>query len=232
MRLPNDNQRIAILGKTGSGKTVAGLWQLSERSYDIMPWVIFDFKGDKSIAEIPYTIEIQITDPPPSEPGLYIVRPLPDDGEAVDAFLMACWRKERIGLFFDEGYMIGNGKGDSRAFRALLTQGRSKNIPMIILSQRPAWLSRFAFSEADFYQIFWLNDIEDRKRVQGFLPRERADLHARLPNYHSIYYDVGKDKVDLLRPVPNSDSILATFERRLALTDVPKDTMPLKKRLI
>lgn len=216
MRLPNDSQRLTVIGRTGSGKTIAGLWHLSERNYVTKPWVIFDFKGDKTIAEIPYAIDYSVSEPIPQEPGLYVVRPLPDDGEVVDDFLMRSWHKENIGLFFDEGYMIGNGKGDSKAFRALLTQGRSKNIPMIILSQRPAWLSRFALSEADFYQIFALNDIEDRRRVQGFLPRERINLHDRLPEYHSAYYDVGKDDLTLLSPVPNVDSILATFERRLA----------------
>lgn len=227
MRLPNDSQRYLGLGKTGSGKSQAGLWQLSERSYTEIPWTIVDFKQDKLIAQIPYTTELQLNEFPEG-PGLYVIRPLPDDSEALDEYLMKVWHSENHGLFIDEGYMIGNGKGDSRAFRAVLTQGRSKRIPMITLSQRPAWLSRFAFSEADFFQVFWLNDVEDRKRVADFLPLSKEQRERRLPLYHSTYYDVSDDELLLLKPVPDFGTVLATFERRLAPTEAAKKQKPLK----
>lgn len=230
-----------VVGKTGSGKTVAGLWHLSQRSYTEIPWTIVDFKGDKNIAQIPYLQEIAITDKPPTEPGLYVVRPLPDDAEEVDAYIMGVWANENHGLFLDEGYMIGGGSGRSRAFQAVLTQGRSKRVPMITLSQRPAFLSRFAFSEADYFQVFWLNDVEDRKSVMRYLPGSTAkylpiknidNMPRALPEYHSVYYDVSKDNLFLLQPVPDLDTILATFERRLALTEAAKQNRPLKKRII
>jgi len=205
--LPNDTQRLAIVGRTGSGKTQAAVWHLSNRSFNKKPWIIYDFKYDKLINEIKGLQEITL-DEIPTKPGLYIVHPLPDDQEKVEAHLWAVWAKENIGVFIDEGYMIGN----SKAFRALLTQGRSKHIPMIILSQRPSWISRFVFSEADFYQVFWLNDIRDRKIVGAFVP---FDMHEKLKNYHSIYFDVGNDEIYEWQPVPDKRQILATFDRKL-----------------
>lgn len=205
--LPNDKQKSVIVGKTGSGKTVAGIWQLSKRSWDRMPWVILDTKRDELINAIPGTEEISIYDSIPTKPGLYIAHPLPDELEAMENFQWKLWEKEHVGIFIDEGYMIGK----SKAFNALLTQGRSKIIPMIILSQRPVWISRFVMSETDFVQAFWLNDERDRDTVGGFLP---ADMHRRLPPYHSVWYDVGADKVTILGPTPNSKAILESFSKR------------------
>lgn len=211
LRSPDDSQRLSIMGKTGSGKTVAAAWHLSRRSFDTKPWVIFDFKGDGLIGDIEDTgaKEIDLSSPP-KKPGLYVVRPRPDQTEEVERFLWQVWKQEKTGLYFDEGYMIGNR---CAPFNAILTQGRSKEIPMITLAQRPAWLSRFVFSEADFFQIFWLNDFRDRKTVQSFIP---ASLENRLADYNSLWYDVSRDQVVVLSPVPETTVILDTFHDRLA----------------
>lgn len=209
MRLPNDTQRLAIVGRTGSGKTQAASWHLSRRALNEIPWIVYDFKGDHLLSEIPYAQEID-TKFTPKKSGLYIVRPLPDDTEAVASQMWALWQKERAGIYVDEGYMVG----DSPAFRAVLTQGRSKHLPMIVLSQRPAWITRFLFSEADFYQVFHLNDKRDQKTIEAFVP---IKMEQRLPEYHSYYYDVSNDRVNVLTPVPSREDILKTFEEKLSI---------------
>jgi hypothetical protein len=209
MRLPGDTHRLTMYGQTGTGKTVAGLWHLSHRSYTRRPWLLFDFKGDEHIAQIPYTEEISLKTLPKQQ-GLYVVRPVPEaDDEAVEELMWKIWRQENTGVFVDEGYMVSRGNS---AFQALLTQGRSKSIPMITLSQRPVWMNRFTISEADFHQIFRLADQSDRDVVQRFIPH---DVQARLPEYHSYYYDVAQDSLAKLKPVPHPDEILQTFEDRL-----------------
>lgn len=205
--LPNDEQRHYIAGKTGSGKTHFALWELSQRSFTTKPWVIIDFKRDKLIQQIDFVQEIGLNEVP-VYPGLYVVRPIPGDDEKVDKFLWSVWKQENVGIFIDEGYMIGTGD----AFPALLTQGRSKNIPLIVLTQRPVWISRFVYSESDFFSVFWLNDERDRKTIQSFIP---YDLNERLPTHYSLWYDVNRDKVLILRPVPPIETVLATFAKRL-----------------
>ena len=198
-RLPNDSQRSVIIGRTGSGKTVAGAWQLSQRSIDRIPWIILDFKGDKLLNRLG-ALDISLTGSLPSKPGLYITHPLPHQIDEVEVFLWKVWKKESIGLFFDEGYMVTGQK----SFRAILTQGRSKTIPCIILSQRPVFLDRFAWSEADFFQVFHLNMVDDRKTIKNYIPSGLPSL----PEYHSVWYDVSRNQTCILRPVPGELSIV------------------------
>src|ERR1017187_6122512 len=174
--LPTNSQRIAIVGRTGSGKTVAGLWHLSKQNYHKQPWIIVDYKMDENINSIKNAIHIELKDTP-KKPGIYIVHPRPNDEEKVTALLYRVWERENIGIYIDEGYMLGNR---NPALNVCLTQGRSKHIPMIVLSQRPVWLTRFVFSESDFFQIFQLNDKDDRKTVERFLNENSLN---RLPDY-------------------------------------------------
>lgn len=213
MRAPGNTHRLSIIGRTGSGKTIAGAWHLSRASYDVMPWIILDYKRDTFLNSI-NAKELDVSAKVPKRPGVYIIHPMAQtDDDAVERLLWRIWQRGKTGLFVDEGYMVGN---ENPAFRALLTQGRSKYIPMIYLSQRPVYMDRFAFSEADFYQVFHLNDRKDQVRVGEFLHNE-IDLKLRLDRYNSWWHDVSDHNFRLLGPVPRHDMIRATFRQRLGI---------------
>jgi hypothetical protein len=207
IRLPNSTHRLAVVGRTGSGKTVASVWHLSNQPIEKMPWVIFDFKTDELINSIKEAEHVNVGFIP-KKPGLYIVHPLPSESDAVESYLWKLWERQRIGIYVDEGYMMGNSEG----FDACLTQGRSRHIPMIVCTQRPAWITRFVFSESDFYQVFSLNDKRDRKTIESFVP---VTLDDRLPDFHSHYYDVGKNQLYRFSPVPSEDEILSSIAARI-----------------
>jgi len=222
INLPDDDDRLAVIGRTGSGKTWGMLWHLSRRSWgDDTPederkvWIIFDTKGDAFIADLHAlgAIVIDIRKAPPTVPGLYIVRPLPIvDDDAFDAFLWRCWQRGGIGLCFDEGYMIPSGPKHA-AFATILTQGRSLEIPVIVNSQRPAWMSRFVWTESGFFQVFALSHADDVTTVRKFIPKIPRD--GSLPPYFSYYFDVGTDTLTRFSPVPDREKILARFKARL-----------------
>lgn len=215
IHFPNDTERLAIYGQTGSGKTVKGLWHLEGRSWLKMPWTIFDFKCDPTIAKIPRLEEIDIRKPPPHHAGLYVVRPVPEnDDAAVERYLWDVWRDERHGLFVDEAYMMGR---TNKGWNAVLTQGRSKRIPVIGLSQRPSWLSPFFMSEANYHEVMHIENPADEERlrqwIRGFQPTAR--------DYHSQYYDVARGRLTSFSPCPDEDEILNRFG----------DKMPRRMRL-
>jgi DNA helicase HerA-like ATPase len=208
VRFPNDANRHAIIGATGSGKTQFGMWALSRRSYDVMPWVIFDYKKEELIAAID-PIELEPKELPPKKPGLYVVRPIPKTSD--DEIENALWRihqRGECGLYIDEGYMLPNVS----AFRAILTQGRSLRIPCITLTQRPVFISRYVFSESEFFTLFRLTDRTDRKRASEFVP---VNLNYTLPKYSSYFFDVGENRLTQFSPVPGADEIVERFSARM-----------------
>lgn len=209
LKWPGNHDRTAVLGRTGSGKTTAAAWHLSGQDFNKQPWLIANTKGDPLLNEIAQIEGIQTLDldDTPDETGLYIVNPRPDEGVPLDAMFRRIWDKQNCGVYIDEGYMIE----EQDAFNALLTQGRSRNIPMIVLSQRPAWISKFVFSEADFIQVFQLQHLGDRKNVAQFVP---LDVDYRLPKYHSFWYNVSDNELARLSPVPDKSQILNTFRAK------------------
>lgn len=238
--LPDDSSRTIVLGATGSGKSVFALFLLSNASWGHKPWVIIDYKGDELIEEILLangwyskregrrTVivrgmgspikELSPSDKPPTKPGLYYMRPdAKTDDDLVEAFLMAVYKKGNIGLFVDEGYAIP----EKDALDMIMTQGRSKRIPVIILYQRPVYMSRFAVAQASYFACFDQNDERDLKTTKEFIKPviapdgRKITVSDELPSYCCIWFDVAKRKSIILTPSPDPDVIASVFTRRL-----------------
>lgn len=210
-RLPLHNHRTAVMGRTGSGKTVMGLFLLSGSNFEQKPYYIVDYKGDPYFQQIDRLREIGLHERPPTNPGLYVIRPIPKaDDEAVNDWLLRIWEQENAGIMFDEAYMVPEDRG----FISILTQGRTKHINSIINTQRPAWISRFVFTEANQLCAYHLNDKDDRKKLWRHLPEDKV-VRQRLPDYHSIWYDVDRNELSLLGMVPHPDVLLDRIQTRL-----------------
>lgn len=225
--LPKKGQRIFIVGKTGSGKTRCAMWHLSKQDFHKNIWIIIDFKGEKMFDDLEEQGAVFLDlDERPTRNGIYVYRPSESQIQEVNEVLWWMYDTENVNLFIDEGYMFPAQGSDSKALRTLLTQGRSKGISVILLSQRPVWCTKFAISEADYIQTFFLMTRDDRKMVGDFLGG--VDLEAymttknpskrrRLKDFYSLYYAVAQDQIFLLPPVPSDEAILASF-------DIPKQT--------
>ena len=219
MRFPGSHDRISIVGATGSGKTQAAIWHLSGMDYETMPWIVYDFKGDELVNGIPYARHIDVSEIP-LKPGIFIVHPMPHQvgtqgtGE-VEAQLWEIHKRGNMGVYIDEGYMMGRYNAP---FRALLTQGRSKRIPMIVLSQRPVFMDGFVFSESGFFQMFRLQQPRDIKAVSDwvrFKDRKAREKFETMPEYHSYFFSVKDNEGTFFSPVSPLENTYAIFEARL-----------------
>jgi hypothetical protein len=208
-RLPGPSDRIAIIGHTGSGKSQAAMWHLSNTNFDVMPWVIIDPKEDDKINAIESAEYIDFKTIP-KHPGIYILPTTRYDVEALDEYLASLLEKKRIGVYIDEASECGFGPG----FETFLTRGRSRMCPAIVLCQRPVNVSRYSFSEAQFVQAFPLTDERDYKTLRGFAKIPEFDSNP-LPEFYSYYYDVRWKRCYRLQPVPQIDVILDNINEKM-----------------
>jgi DNA helicase HerA-like ATPase len=208
--MPRPDQRVFILGSTGSGKTTMGVWLLSQAPFDQMPYVIVDYKLDDLIKGIKDKRKITFRDIP-KEPGLYHLTPNPvSDDDAMEDWMLRIWRNRGIGLYIDEAMRLPMKK--SGAFESILAQGRALYIPVITLSQRPVNLSRSVLSEANHVVVFRLTDIRDRETVAKYA---NVQVDYRLKKFHSVWYNVDAHQNYAVSPVPDRATILGTFKERL-----------------
>ena len=196
-RFPGGDQRTTILGSTGSGKTVCGLWMLAHQRFDKRPWVAIDFKREQLFDAVgfPPIVQLSLDDKPPRKPGLYLVSPRPGQDDQLEAFIWRVWEHENIGLYVDEAPLMP----DRDAFAAVLQQGRSKRLPVIACTQRPVNVARGLFSEANFVCIYDIVDERDFKTIRGFVP---AEMSEPLPAHHWRWWDRAARTVLTMRPVP------------------------------
>jgi hypothetical protein len=210
---PGLDNRTVIIGSTGSGKSVAGAHKLLRyrEMWPDFPWVIFNPKCDKLLdsigaerADLSARLGKRALGP-----SMRIYSPVPesdDDDEHVNAIIDQAMWHGNVGLFFDEGYSVPK---NSKSYRRAQTQGRSKQVPIITLTQRPVWLDRFTFSEASFYQVFALATENDRKRV-----REDVGINLKeteLPKYCSHWVEVSTGRRSIFSPGPTEGEILQRF---------------------
>jgi hypothetical protein len=218
-RAPTIEDRVSVIGSTGEGKTQFSVWLLSIAHFDRIPYIIWDYKREPLIAEI-RAKEIGLNEKLPSKPGLYVLRPDHDEHEAAENYLGKIYAAGNIGNYFDEAYMLPNsGIHGNGYLRAIYTQGRTKKIPAITLTQQPAHILSFAFSEAQHRAVFYLNRPRDRKTISEYFP-ENVDFKNHLPKYHSWWYSSGDRKAIPLAPVPGAEELLDRIDSRLA----PKET--------
>jgi hypothetical protein len=223
VKFPGPEDRIYIIGRTGSGKTHAAMWHLSGHDFRTQPWLIVNTKDDRVVnwlcENVPDIKEISV-DETPGESGLYVVTPVRSDVPKVDTLLGRVWDKQNCGVWIDEGYMIHPNDN----FIGLLTQGRTRRIPMIVLTQRPAWITKFVESEADYVQVFNLSRRDDRKRVADVV--HGLDVDYRLERHCSYWYNVADDDLVQFGPVANRATILESFRGKLP----PEQALPMVER--
>ena len=209
-RFPKTTDRSLILGPTGSGKSVFGLYLLAHSDFTYRPWVIVDYKDDEQFDGLPIIEPIKKPDQKIKRPGIYIYRPTLDDEEEIAKFFVHAHKRNNVGLFFDEAQTIPF----STPLKAILQQGRSKRISVIACSQRPVGLNRSYISESQIITSFALIDDRDKKTLSGVIPEKLVQELDALPDYHSVFYDAAKRQGTILGPCPDENTLIKSMVKK------------------
>lgn len=199
-------QRSILSGRTGSGKSTLAAWLLSRSEQH---WVIFNPKHTAAYRNLDDALVFKKFDASRILKALkrrkFIVLNF-DKLEATPEFMddVLSWLQDRVnnlGVCCDELYTMHSVGG--RAGEGLigwLTRGREKKQSFLGLTQRPAWISQFLFSEADFIGSMDLVLEKDRKRLVEETGSE--EFIYRLPNHRWLWYTVADDSIAKFGPVP------------------------------
>jgi hypothetical protein len=120
---------------------------------------------------------------------------------ASEEHLRACqqvWAEGNWCVAFDEAY-YEKELGLEPLMIRMLAEGRAKRITTVVGMQRPAWVSKFAFSEPSHFFIGKIQRAEDVKRIKDELGRSIADEMATLDQYEFLYYNSSTEEVLTVR---------------------------------
>jgi hypothetical protein len=223
VRLATDTERLVVIGRTGTGKTTEALSELSQRSFDEMPWIMFDFKHYDLVSQIPVNGILSLHDKPPDDPGLWTIKVFPaecDPHGPLDQYLSRVIEHRDIGLFVDEGHLIKPG---NKGLREVITLGRSAHVPLIFAMQRPVFVDTFVISESEIVHLFLLQHPDDYDRIARLIdPAKFNNLTLRgLPPHHSYRYEYARDEGELLPPCPPFEDIRDRILTRLPVYEYP-----------
>lgn len=197
--------RAIIAGRTGSGKSTLACWLLNR---SVQHWVILNPKWTKAYSKLPDSNVLKNfreTEFNKSvEKYRYTVLNFERSGnnpEYIDSIVMYMHESfENIGLCADELYTMHIGGKPGEGLIAWLTRGRELRQTFLGLMQRPTWVSRFCFSEADMIIGMDLALLEDRKKMYDCSGCEH--FKDRLAPRKWLRYNVADDDVKKYGAVP------------------------------
>jgi hypothetical protein len=188
---PND--RVIILGRSGTGKTVlAQKLLLLVRNAIIVDTKMndpgWDAVGEEVLARKIYKTGAGRWWWKPSDEFLA-------DEDNAEQFFAWCYRRNgRRVVYLDELLDVApRANSFPVSLKLLATRGRSAGVGLWSTTQRPVDVPKFALTEANHYFVFYLSDDDDQKTAQ-----KMAGAHfdfARIKGNFGFYYIDAKGNV-------------------------------------
>ncbi len=198
-------KRAVIAGQTGSGKSVLAKWLLMRSPGH---WIILNPKWTSAYNDIDDANVIEGIDYSKIESSITkhrftIVNPFGNESTpaTLDEFVEDIHNTyNSVGLCCDELYTMHTNGRPGPGLVGWLTRGRELQQSFLGLTQRPAWISRFVFSEADYIGSMRLNLPEDRKKMYDVVGNKI--IKEKLAKYKWFWYDVNADELRRFGEVP------------------------------
>lgn len=192
------DERVAIIGATGSGKTVLAKYLLSNsaRAVVIDPkhtFVLQDFR-------------VSNTRPMFLGKKYHIIyRPVVDDDDKLSGVLHTYWKSGDTIIYIDELSTMVDGYPKSiQVLSEIARTGRERRVGLWVTMQRPRWVPRLFLTESEHMMIFSLRSGEDRTYVAGFAGDEVKRTNDKFnfwyvsPEYDRpvlLHYNLERDRI-------------------------------------
>jgi hypothetical protein len=198
-------KRATIAGRTGSGKTTLACWLLKRSP---LHWVILNPKHTAGYSTLPdcnviTSLDLKKISKSIESHKFTLINPGLGEANPETLDLVIEWlhnNYQSVGLCCDELYTLHTGGQCGPGLIAWLTRGRELKQSFIGLTQRPAWISLFCFSEADYLGEMDLQLKKDRQRFFEFTGNP-ASLQ-RLPPRKWLWYEAEADTLQRFGAVP------------------------------
>lgn len=190
-------ERATFIGQTGSGKSFAML-QILDTFYEVRQIEGFDGKADPLFSglDVPRrnSLAAIATLKYPKYP-MVIWRPNPEalaEPEVLDKWNQWIYRRKHTVAAIDEITLMTQSNKPPLGLLSLLARGRSRDITVLIGTQRPRQIPMICFTEATEIFCFRLTDKNDRKRVAEFT---HPDMEIPVQDPHGFWhFRVGDDE--------------------------------------
>lgn len=150
-------EHVVIIGDTGSGKTYLESKILNLRQHVVVIRTKPDDIKFPDFHKVPAINKMGLRrfDNEGKRITKFLLTPKYEDQRIeTSAMFEKVWREGAWCIAIDETYYVTQILKLERQINKLLTQGRSKHISVVCGMQRPAWISRFAMSQATHAFIF------------------------------------------------------------------------------
>lgn len=179
-------EHVIIVGDTGSGKTYLESKLLALRDHTIVVKTKPDdikFPGYKKVRKYKDLLDLRTTK--------FVL----DSGfdpylqhNNISNMINLAWRQEGWTIAVDETYYWTSVLKLERQLNMLLTQGRSKHLTLVVGMQRPAWISRFALSQATHAFIFRCEGRDLTTLAQALSPKVVGPVEG-LRGHDFVYFN-------------------------------------------
>lgn len=222
--VPRHGERALVVGQSGSGKTQLSKWLLwhmpgaiiydtkTEPAFDEMgPIVSTTDEAFEVFAEEGHDVDYVIVRPPP----WMIAHPMALDEMLLDHYE----RGHGVTAYLDEAYQFHKNGRPGPGYLSLLTRGRSREITTITSSQRPAFLSLFAFTELNHLFALRLQHDDDRQRLSNVI----ANYHkrAKVPQFHFDYARADGEAITRFPPIDIDYRPATLYREKEAADNLP-----------
>lgn len=184
-------EHVVIIGDTGSGKTYLESKILGLREHVIVCRTKPDDIKFQGFHKVPVIGKIgsQRFDTTGSRITRFLLTPKYDEQQMeISKVFEKVWREGAWCIAVDETYYATQILKLERQINKLLTQGRSKHISVVLGMQRPAWISRFAMSQATHAFIFRCEGRDLKALADSLSPAIIKPVEA-LREHDFIYFN-------------------------------------------